>query len=263
MSLLFWLAYPLTGALAGLLAGLFGIGGGLVMVPALLWIFALQGFPSVHLMHLAVGTSLAAIVFTGAVSAQAHLRRGAVDWRLAGWLTVGVLAGAALGTTLADRLDGAVLRGLFGGFLLVVAVKLALELQPGGPAVAARPAVLVPAGLGIGALSVLLGIGGGTLTVPLLLWLGAAMTTAVGTAAACGVPIALAGALGFILIGRDAAGLPPASLGYVYWPAVLGILLLSLPGARLGAVLAHRLPARRLRRLFALVLVLIGMRMLI
>lgn len=98
--------------------------------------------------------------------------------------------------------------------------------------------------------------------MPLLLWLGAAMTTAVGTAAACGVPIALAGTLGFVLIGRDAAGLPPASLGYVYWPAVLGLVLLSIPGARLGAVLAHRLPARRLRRLFALVLILVGVHML-
>ncbi|BAZ92862.1 putative permease [Thiohalobacter thiocyanaticus] len=262
MSPLFWLIYPLTGALAGLLAGLFGLGGGLVMVPALLWIFDLQGFAPAHLMHLAVGTSLAAIVFTGTASAQAHLRRGAVDMRLAGWLTLGILLGAALGSVLAGRLEGETLRALFGGFLILVATKLALELQPGTAVTAPRPLLLLPAGGGIGALSVLLGIGGGTLTVPLLLWLGAAMTTAVGTAAACGVPIALAGTLGFVLIGRDAAGLPPASLGYVYWPAVLGLVLLSIPGARLGAVLAHRLPARRLRRLFALVLILVGVHML-
>lgn len=106
MSPLFWLIYPLTGALAGLLAGLFGLGGGLVMVPALLWIFDLQGFAPAHLMHLAVGTSLAAIVFTGTASAQAHLRRGAVDMRLAGWLTLGILLGAALGSVLAGRLEG-------------------------------------------------------------------------------------------------------------------------------------------------------------
>jgi uncharacterized membrane protein YfcA len=262
LSLLAWLAYPLTGALAGVLAGLFGIGGGLVMVPALLSIFALQGFPAQHSMHLAVGTSLAAIVFTGAASAQAHLRRGAVDAHLAGWLTLGILLGAALGTGLADRLDGEVLRVLFGVFLLLVALKLALELQPTRARAQPAPWLLVPAGLGIGTLSVLLGIGGGTLSVPLLLWLGAAMTTAVGTAAACGVPIALVGAIGFMLIGHDLSDLPPASLGYVHWPAVLGLLLLSIPGARLGAALAHRLPARRLRRAFALVLVLVGIRML-
>ena len=260
--MLAWLAYPLTGALAGVLAGLFGIGGGLVMVPALLWLFALQGFPSQHLMHLAVGTSLAAIVFTGSTSALAHLRRDAVDARLAGWLVPAILIGAALGSLLADRLDGEALRALFGGFLILVALKLALELQPQRSATDPSPAVLVPAGVGIGALSVLLGIGGGTLTVPLLLWQGAAMTTAVGTAAACGVPIALVGAVGFMLIGPGRAELPPATLGYVHWPAVLGLLLLSIPGARLGAALAHRLPARRLKRVFALVLMLVALGML-
>lgn len=256
-----WLLYPLIGVVAGLLAGLFGIGGGLVIVPALLWVYGLQGFAAEHLMHLAIGTSLATIVLTGASSVQAHYRRGAVDLYLVRWLVLGILVGAVAGSWLADRLATDHLKALFGAFEVLVGIKLWFELRPSGHADAPGRAVLVLAGGIIGTVSVLLGIGGGTLTVPLLVWFGVAMTTAVGTASACGVPIALAGAVGFVVIGQDAADLPARSLGYVYWPAALGIVLLSIPAARYGAALAHRLPARELRRLFALLLIGVGVRM--
>lgn len=258
-----WLVYPLIGAVAGVLAGLFGIGGGLVIVPALLSVFALQGFASAHLMHLAIGTSLATIVLTGVSSMLAHHRRGAVDWQTARGLMAGIVLGATLGSWLADRLDTGQLKILFGVFEILIGLKLLFELRASRQRLApGRPALAIGGAI-IGTVSVLLGIGGGTLTVPLLVWFGVAMTTAVGTAAACGVPIALAGALGFIVIGLDAEGLPQWSLGYIHWPAVVGILVLSIPAARYGAALAHRLPARALRRLFAVLLILVGVRMVV
>lgn len=262
-ALLIWAGYVLLGGLAGTLAGLFGIGGGLVIVPALVFAFELQGVAPEVIMHLAVGTSLSTIVVTGASSAWGHYRRGSVHrgWFLA--LLPGLVLGAIAGVFVAGSLSGGALGTLFGVFLMAVAAKMALgrgprpgQLQPGRGAMAL-------AGVVIGGVSALFGIGGGTLSVPWLTRCGAPMTRAVGTSSACGLPIAAFGAATFIVVGWGRPELPAGAMGYVMLPALLGIVIASVPFARVGVKLAHRLPARLLRLAFAGLLVLVGLKFLL
>ncbi len=259
-----WLAaWILTGAAAGLLAGLMGVGGGLVMVPALLFLFQLQGVDEAHRAHLAVGSSLAAIVPISVASLWAHHRRGAVEWRRVARLAPGLMAGAWSGAWLADRLSTGWLQALFGLFLLAVSVQMAhgAKIRPAREARVGLPGADGLAGTLIGLVSGLVGIGGGTMTVPYLVWRGRPMPRAVATSAACGLPIALAGAAGFVHYGRD-AGLEGA-LGHVHWPAVAAMAPAAVLLAPLGARLAHSLPVPRLRRLFALVLLAVAARLLL
>lgn len=256
------LAYLLLGGFAGVMAGLLGVGGGLIIVPILAVLYHLQGFDSSQVMPLAVGTSLATIVFTSLSSSWAHHRRGAVNWPVMSQLTLGILAGGWLGGVVAVWLGGTVLTAVFGLFELLVATQMAFG---GKPAVhRAAPGALrnAIAGAVIGALSALLGIGGGTLTVPWLIWHNVDMRKAVATSAACGLPIALVGALGFLAAGWGQALLPAGSSGYIYWPAVLAISAASVFSAPVGAALAHRLPQRRLKRVFAGFLACLGVLML-
>ncbi len=253
----------LLGALAGLIAGLFGVGGGLVIVPVLLWAFTLQGYDPTHLTHLAVGTSLATIIVTSLSAVNAHHRKGAVRWRLFGHLTPGLLLGSFAGARIAGALPGAWLQGIIGLFALHVAQSM-LRQRPalGVPQADERlPAVphQVAAGGVIGVASAIFGIGGGSLTVPYLTRHGVRMQQAVATSSACGLPIALAGALGFALFGQDRQGLPPGSWGFVHVPAFLGISVASLLTAQWGARLAHRLPAATLKRAFGALLMLVGL----
>jgi hypothetical protein len=255
-------AYLLLGLFAGVIAGLLGVGGGLVIVPILAWLYHLQGFDSVHLLQLAVGTSLATIVFTSLSSSLAHHRRGAVDWPVMVQLSLGIVAGAWFGGTLAVWLGGALLGVAFGVFELMVAAQMAFGFRPSVHRAAPGKTRNAIAGLLIGLLSALLGIGGGTLSVPWLVWHNIDMRRAVATSAACGFPIALVGALGFVAAGWQRADLPAGSTGFVYWPAVAMISLASVAAAPFGARLAHRLPQRRLRTIFAAFLVLLGVSMI-
>lgn len=255
--------YLLVGAIAGILAGMLGVGGGLVIVPVLVYLFNLQGFDSSVIMHLAIGTSLATIVLTSLSSIHAHHQRGAVLWSLVGRLTPGIIAGAWLGATVAHLLPSATLRTIFGVFELVVATQMALEFTT-------SPHQHLPGRLGtgiagvvIGTVSSIIGIGGGTLTVPFLTWCNVEMRRAVATSAACGLPIALAGAIAYMVTGWDHDALPPASSGYLHWPAFWGIAVTSMLFATFGARLAHSLPVRTLRRFFALLLAVLGLRMLL
>lgn len=255
----FW--YAAVGMLAGLLAGLLGVGGGLVIVPALAWLFLMQGFPEALYMQLAVGSSLAVIVPTSLASIRAHHRRGSVRGDLLVHLTPGILIGTAAGVVLAKNLDGTWLRLLFGMFECLVGLQLLSGVNAAEHhSVPARPGLWMAGGL-IGAVSALLGIGGGTLTVPFLRWHGVEIRSAVGTAAAAGFPIALAGATGFWLAGRALPALPDFTSGFLYWPAILIIALVSVPCAPLGAALAHRLPRAWLQRLFGALLLVVGLRM--
>jgi len=255
-------AYLLTGAVAGVAAGLLGIGGGLVIVPALVLLFTGQQFAAGTLMHFAVGTSLATIVPTSIASLLAHQRRGSVHWAAVRGLTPGILAGALAGAWLAQQVSSAGLGVLFGVFEVLVALQLLAGTRPAAHRALPRTAGMTAAGGVIGMLSALLGIGGGTLTVPFLLWHRVDIRMAVGTAAACGLPIAVAGAAGFAVAGTAAA--PPAgfSSGFIYWPAVLGVTLASVLLAPAGAWLAHYLPRQVLQRVFALVLLLVGLKMI-
>lgn len=251
-------ALLLLGAFAGTLAGLLGVGGGLVIVPILAALYHWQGFDAAHVMQLALGTSLATIVFTSVSSMLAHHRRGAVRWSLVAQLSLGILPGGWLGGSLAGWLGGVVLALSFGVFELLIAGHMLLGHAPPRGRAGTGAARHAAAGVVIGSVSALLGIGGATLTVPWLTWHAVDIRNAVGTSAACGLPIALAGAAGFVLSGWGQAGLPAGSSGFVYWPAVASISVASVISAPLGARLAHRLDQLRLRRIFALFLGILG-----
>lgn len=253
-----FLLYLLLGGLAGLLAGLFGIGGGIVIVPVLVLSFTAQGFDPAVLTHMAVGTSLATIVFTSINSILTHHRKGAVLWPIALWMSLGILLGVCLGTVTAAAIKGPVLQKIIGVFALLIALQMALDLKPKANRDVPGPRGLSVVGAVIGWASAIFGIGGGSLTVPYLVWRRVSMPQAVATAAACGFPIAVAGAVSFIWVGWSEAPLPPWSWGFVYLPAVLGIAATSMYSARMGALLAHRLPPLLLKRLFALLLGSVG-----
>lgn len=252
-----------TGAVAGFAAGLFGIGGGLIFVPALAFAFEGRFTGGAPFMHMAVATSLATIVPTTVAATWAHHRRGGVRWDDAARLAPAVAVGVAAGVAIAAHLSSAALARGFGVYALVVAAQMGFEPRPrGGGDLRPLPAV-DGAGLLIGALSALIGIGGGTMTTPYLLWRGRPMRNAVATSAACALPIALIGCAGYIVAGWHAPALPPWSGGYVYWPAVGVMALVSVVMAPLGAAQAHRLPETLLKRLFAVLLAGIGLKMLL
>ncbi|MBX8478064.1 sulfite exporter TauE/SafE family protein [Pseudomonas cichorii] len=255
--------YLALGACAGVLAGLFGVGGGIIIVPVLVLSFGLQGFDASVLTHLAVGTSLATIVFTSINSVRAHHSLGAVRWPIFAWLTVGILFGAGLGSLTASYIAGPYLQKIIGVFALLVALQMALDLRPrASRSVPGKPG-LTAAGVVIGWASAIFGIGGGSLTVPFLTWRSLSMQQAVATSAACGFPIALASAISFMILGWHDSLLPPHSLGFVYLPALLGIAVTSMFFARFGARLAHKLSPRLLKRLFATLLLCVGISFLI
>ncbi len=256
------LIYLLTGAVAGVLAGLLGVGGGIVIVPALVFVFHSQGFDAAVLVHMAVGTSLATIVLTSISSVRAHHRRGAVQWPVFRRLAPGIVVGSLLGAVIADWLPADTLRTVFAVFVLLVALQMGLGAKPSPHRDLPGTLGSSAAGLVIGTVSAVVGIGGGSLTVPFLVWCNVAMRNAVAISAACGLPIAVAGSFGFVLTGLNEPGLPPWSSGYLYWPAGAGIAVASVLFAPLGARLAHQVPAQGLKRFFALFLGVVGLRML-
>jgi uncharacterized protein len=254
--------YLAVGAAAGLIAGMLGLGGGVVFVPALAATFATLDLSGPALMHFAVGTSLAAIVPTSVSSVIAHARRGAVDWGVASALIPGLMPGALLGSAIADQLPSDALARIFGTFVTVVAVQIFLDARaPGRRPLPGRAALGAWGGV-IGTASTVLGIGGGSLTVPLLSYCRMPMARAVATSSACGLVLGVIGAAGFLYAGLDRPDPPPWSTGYVYWPAFAGVVFASVLTAPLGARAAHRLPTATLRRIFAVVLAGTGVRML-
>jgi len=258
-----FLLYLLLGGAAGVLAGLFGVGGGMIMVPVLIYSFQAQGFAPEVLTHLAVGTSLATIAFTSINSIRAHHRRGAVRWEIVRWLAVGILGGSVLGGLTASYLQGDLLQKIIGVFAIVMAAQMAFNLQPKASSAVPGKAGLGIAGSVIGWASAIIGIGGGSLTVPFLAWRSVPMQQAVATSAACGLPIAVASALSFMWLGHNEPQLPQWSIGFVYLPAVVGIASTSMFCARFGAQLAHRLSPLMLKRLFALLLLSVGLNFLL
>jgi uncharacterized protein len=255
--------YLLLGAAAGTLAGLLGVGGGLIIVPVLVFVFRGQGMAEEIIVHLAIGTSLATIVPTSLSSVRAHHKRGGVIWPVFERLTPGIIVGALAGSTLADLMPAPVLRTVFAIFELTVAAQLALDRKPAPNRQLPPTSGMVAAGGVIGGLSSIVGIGGGTLTVPFLVWCNVQMRNAVATSAACGLPIALAGSAGFIFHGWSRPDLPEWSTGYVYWPALVTITAATILFAPLGARLAHALPAKTLKRFFAIFLAALGIKMLL
>ena len=251
------------GAFAGILAGLLGIGGGIIIVPVLALVFGHQGVAPTVLMHTAIGTSLGTIVVTSLSSIRAHQRRGAVQWEIFRLITPGIVLGGLLGAAIADQLRGETLRLAFAVFMLLVAAQMALgsAAQPHRK-LPGRTGMLV-AGTVIGTISALMGVGGGSMSVPFLTWCNVAVRNAVATCAAIGLPIALAGSVGFIISGWNAAARPAWSVGYLNLPAFLGIALASILFAPLGARLAHTLPEKLLKRIFAVFVAVLGIKLLL
>jgi|TARA_R100000152_G_C6768395_1_gene193896 uncharacterized membrane protein YfcA len=256
---LIWLAAGLavTGAFAGLIAGLFGIGGGVVMVPALYFAFGLLGYDDGPRMQVAVGTSLAVIVATSLRSVTSHAKRGAVDGQVLRTWIPWIVAGALTGSLIADLVPGRALTALFGVTALLLSAQFVFG-RPDWKLADEMPGGAAHAGLGglIGLLSSLMGIGGGVFGVTLMTLCGRSIHKAVGTAAGFGIAIGLPGALGFIVWGWSEAGRPPLSLGYVN---MLGFAILAVSAfflAPVGAGLAHKLPAATLKRMFAVGLAL-------
>ncbi len=257
-----WLGYAAVGVAVGFFAGLLGIGGGAIMVPLLVMLFEAQGLPKAHVLHLAVGSGMASILFTSLSSMRAHAVRGAVRWDLALALTPGILAGGLLGSAITSWISTQVFATLFAVVVFFAAGNILVDRKP-------KPSRELPGALGSMAVGVVISffsslaaLGGAFLTIPFALYCNVPMLQAIGTAAIVGFPIAAAGSIGFILTGWGQGGLPPGSVGYVYLPAVAGITFASVLTAPVGAAVAHRLPTKLLKRIFALLLAVLATRML-
>lgn len=259
-----WPVYLLMGAVVGFFAGLLGMGGGLIMVPLLTSIFSAQHFPPDHILHLALGTTMAAIIFTSVSSLRAHHAYGAVNWQIVKHITPGIIVGTLAGATLVSTLSSEFLSVIFILFIYYAATRMLLKTAP-------KPSRKLPGRLGmfgagsiIGAVSSFVAIGGGLLTVPFLSTCNVRLQHAIGTAAAVGFPIAVAGAIGYIVNGlAQSQPLPEYSLGYVYLPALGGVVLTSTLTAPLGAKITHIVQAATLKKVFVVLLYLLGTKMLI
>ncbi len=257
------LLYVVLGAFAGVLAGLLGIGGGLVIVPMLNIAFEWHNFPNEHIQHIALGTSMATIIFTSISSMRAHNKRKSINWNAFWRLVPGILIGTFLGAFIASWLPTGFLKVFFALFLYYVATQMLLGLKPKASRHLPGNKGMLASGGGIGIFSALVGIGGGTLTVPFLTLCNETIHMAIGTAAAVGLPLALAGTTGYVVGGWSAEGVPGPHLGFVYLPAFIGIIITSMLTAPYGAKLAHSLPVDKLKKIFAILLLLVGTRMLI
>ncbi len=255
------LAYFVTGAVVGFLAGLLGIGGGMTLVPVLAAMFAAQQLALDHAVHLALGTGMASIMFTSSVSVRAHHRLGGVDWSLVRRMGPAMVTGTLFATALSGWVPQRALALVFAVIVYAGATQILLGRKPPPGGMSFGTPALVAIGVAIGAVAGLVSAGGAFMTVPFMLFCGVAMTTAIGTGAALGVPVAIVGTIGYVLAGRQVTALPPLALGFVYVPALLGIVAGSMLTAPWGARCAHRMPVAALRRIFAGLLYILATKM--
>lgn len=249
--------------MVGFFAGLLGIGGGLIMVPILTFIFSAQHFPADRILHLALGTTMATIIFTSVSSLRTHNVHGAVNWQVVQYLTPGIVIGTLGGATLAGALSSRFLSVVFVVFIFYAATQMLLKTTPKPSRQLPGKAGMFAAGNLIGAISSLVAIGGGLLTVPFLSVCNVRLQQAIGTAAAVGFPIALAGAIGYIANGMaQSQPLPEYSLGYIYLPALGWVVLASILTAPLGAKTTHAVQSDTLKKIFVVLLYLLGVKML-
>lgn len=256
-----WLTYPAIGLAVGFFAGLLGIGGGIIIVSSLAIMFAAGGVAPQFVMHLAIGTSLAAIILGSWSSFRAHHRHGAVDWPLVRAMVPGLLAGVLAGALVARFLPNGFLKYWFLGFMLFMTFQMVSGLRPRASRDLPGRAGLTAMGAFIGACSSLFGGGAAAVGVPFLTWCNVGTHRAIGTVAAMGFPVAIAGTLGYVASGWTAQGLPPWSVGFVYLPAFAGISATSVLLAPVGARLAHRLRGPTLRRIFAAFLLVMAVKL--
>ncbi len=261
---LIWIAaYLATGAAVGWLAGLLGIGGGMTLVPILSAMFTAQAFAPEHAVHLALGTGMASVVFTSSASVREHHRHRAVDWTIVRRMAPGMLTGILLSSLASGWISQRALALSFAVIVFGGATQILLGRKPSAARTLPGPAALLAIGTLIGIVCGLVSAGGTFLTVPFMLFCGVTMHVAIGTGAAIGVPIAVVGTIGYILSGSQIDGLPPYSIGFVYLPALLSLVVASVLTAPLGARAAHRLPVQTLKRVFACLLYVLAVKMVV
>lgn len=259
---LWWLSYPLLGAFVGFVAGLFGVGGGLTLVPFLSMLLAAQSFPEAHVIHLALGTSMATIVVTSVSSMRAHHGHGAVRWDIVKGMAPGLVLGTLGGSLFAGTVATRPLAIAFTAITYFASLQMMLDFKPKpSRGLPATPGLFLVGG-GIGVVSSLVSAGGGFLSIPFMIWSNVPVHRAVGTSSALGFPIAVAGVTGYIASGWHAPGLPSYAFGYVYLPAFFGVVAVSYLAAPVGARIAHTLPVKHLKRAFGAFLALLATKML-
>ena len=254
MDWTFVVALLVLGAATGFAAGLLGIGGGMLLVPFLTMLFTLHAFPEEHIVHMAIATSLATILFTSVSSVRAHHKRGAVLWSVVKVLAPGILVGSLVGAQIAGRLPTVAIALFFGVFVGFSALQMLRDKKPKPSRELPKPLGMFGVGTGIGFISSLVGAGGGFISVPFMVWSNVKIHNAVATSAALGFPIAAAGTVGYIIAGMHERGLPAWTAGFIYLPALLAVAGGSVITAPLGAKVAHALNTSRLKRIFALLL---------
>ncbi|MGS0679534.1 sulfite exporter TauE/SafE family protein [Shewanella sp. 125m-7] len=251
------------GAVIGFMAGLLGIGGGLIAVPALLHILPQVGITSEKLPHVAIATSLAAIILTSLSSARAHHKRGNIPWSLFRSMLPGFVLGALCSGFISEMIAAKYLQQIFAVFVILMAAQMAFPFKAESNRTMPAPMNLFFAATAIAIIAALMGIGGGVLLVPFLTWCGLQMRFAVGFSAATGLLIALFGSIGYTLAGWGAVGLPAWTLGYIYLPALIGIVSTSMLMAPVGARAASNLPTAKLKKIFAILLALVGLKLVL
>ena len=252
----------MLGSFSGVLAGLFGIGGGIIIIPTFFYIFSYLAFPDEILSHMVLGSSLGVIAFSSISSTFSHHSKGAVNWRLIKVVAPSIVIGSSLGGLTAGYLESSTLQGLVSLFLVVASVQLIFEFPPPSQNPKTNLAGPVIAGGGIGWLSGVFGIGGGIFSVPYFYHRGLKMMHAIGTSAACGIPIAIAGSISYILIGYDNLNLPEYCVGYVYLPATIIVGVMSSLTAKFGVNIAHRMKQKKLRIAFAFLVMIMALNLL-
>jgi len=257
-----WWVFLAIGAFVGFLAGLLGIGGGMVLVPILVFVFGANHFGPEHLMHMALATAMATIPFTSVSSVRAHHARGGVDWPIVTGMLPGLLLGAAFGTLVAGKIPGRPLAIFFAAFIFYAATTMFFDLMPRGTRTLPGRAGLAFFGILVSFLSSFVAAGAALMTIPFMAWCNVPLRRAVGTAAAIGFPLALAASVGYAIAGRSAEGLPQYSLGFIYLPALGLIVATSVLTAPWGARVSQRMPVKQLRIVFALTLYVLAGRML-
>ena len=258
-----WWAYLALGAFVGFFAGLLGIGGGAAMVPVLAFIFAAKAFAPAHVVHLALGTAMATILFTSVSSVRAHEQHSAVNWKIVRRMATGIVIGTFGGALLASVLDLRLLTIVFTILIYYLSAQMLFGRKPQPGTMPQTVAGTSLASAGIGVISSLTATGGAALVIAYLVKRGTRIHEAIGTAAAIGWPLAAAGTAGYVLTGWDKAGLPEYSVGYVYLPALAGIVIASMLLAPVGARLTHRTPSATLKKIFAVILFLLATKMLV
>lgn len=254
--------FVLLGALVGFLAGLLGIGGGMTIVPLLTIVFTRQGFPAEHIVHMAVATATATILFTSVASMREHHRHRAIVWPIVAGMAPGIVVGSLAGPQIAGGMSTAALSVFFGVFVAAAATQMMLDRKPKPARELPGKGGLFAAGGGIGLISSMVGAGGAFLSVPFMVACNVNLRNCVATSAALGLPIAVAGTIGFVIAGLRQSGMPPYTIGYVYVPALLAIVVASVIFAPIGARAAHRWPLKKLRRAFAFLLYVLAAYML-